>query len=293
MTLPRMGTTMAMRRGLLLGALCVIGCGTSGGSKAPDASGADADGAGVPTDCTAVCGRVQELCSGRPEIDDLWLDACRSQCQARVQLEPDVAALESSCVIAASVCDTAVTCAATPTAPPSNDAGADLADARPSDSGSDARDAAADTGDAPTSTDVGFGPSMVRASVDGTPVVFDRVTNVQLVADVIIVEAWTSDQTRSITTYTAGGTGVLGRLPATYGCTTSDIGYLHYTAYGAGGPDAGAGQTYGDTPYGSSPCSVTYTRVDFTRIQGTFSATARGPSGSVMIASGVIDVAVP
>jgi hypothetical protein len=125
-------------------------------------------------------------------------------------------------------------------------------------------------------------------------VVFDRVTNVQFISDVILIEAWTSDQTRSITTYTLSGTGMLPALPATYGCTSSgsDLGYLHYSVYPAGGPDAGAAQTYGNGSGGSSPCKVIYTRVDFTRIQGTFSATSYGAGGSVMITNGSIDVAV-
>lgn len=275
-------------RALLSGLLCVIGCGSGGGAKPRDAS---TDGAVGTTDCAAVCARVRTLCAGRSDIDDTWIAACQTQCQSRVQLEPDVATLEAACVNAASTCDTAVTCVATPTAPPTGDGGAK----RPDGGGLDARDAAVTTVDARTSTDTGVGASVVRATVDGTPVVFDHVTNVQLISDVILVEAWTSDQTQSITTYTASGTGMLPALPATYGCTSSDIGYLHYSVYPAGGPDAGAGQTYGATSGGSSPCKVIYTRVDFTRIQGTFSATAFGPSGSgsVMITNGSIDVAVP
>lgn len=273
----------------LSGVLSVIGCGSGKGAKTPDGSaGTDADAAGAPIDCGAVCERVRDLCAGNAAIDDVWVSVCQSQCQARVQLTPDVAALESLCVGAASTCDTAVSCVATPTAPPAGDGGANL----PDGGGSDVRDAAPEPVDARTSSDAGPGASVVRATVDGTPFVFDRVTNVQFISDVILVEAWTSDQTRSITTYTASGTGMLPALPATYGCTSSDIGYLHYTVYGPGGPDAGAGQTYGNTSSGSSPCKVIYTRADFTRIQGTFSATAFGPNGSAMITNGAIDVAV-
>jgi hypothetical protein len=284
----RSGMTVGRRavgRLLFSGLLCVIGCGKSGHSVPPDAS----DGAGASVDCAAVCGRVRDLCAGRPDVDDVWVDACQTQCGARVQLQPATAAEEAACVGAASTCDTAVTCAADPGATPPSDGAADHATGGPDSGGG--KDAAAVV-DARTSTDTGVAPSMVRATVDGTPVVFDHVTNVQLISDVILIQASTSDQTRAITTYTASGTGILPTLPATYGCTSSDIGYLHYTVYGAGGPDAGPGQTYGDTSSGSSPCKVTYTRVDFTRIQGTFFATAFGSNGSVTITNGVIDVAV-
>lgn len=278
------------------GVLSAFGCKSSGGAKSPDASGAGgAGGSGAPVDCVAVCGQVRTLCASNSAIDDTWVDVCQTQCQDRFQLEPAVATLEAACVGAASSCDTAVTCVATPTAPPSGDGGTNPPDAganRRDAGGSDAKDAAAQTVDARTSTDAGVGPSEVRATVNGTTVVFDRVTNVQFISDVILIQASTSDQTQAITTYTASGTGMLPTLPATYGCTTSDIGYLHYTVYGAGGPDGGPGQTYGDTSSGSSPCKVIYTRADFTRIQGTFSATSFGAGGSAVITNGVIDVAV-
>ena len=203
-----------------------------------------------------------------------------------MQLTPDVAALEAACVAAAPDCNAGVTCVATPTAPVVDaGAGGDHAN-----QGSDAAaDAAADRVDA-ASADTGFGVSAVRATIDGVPVIFDNVTTVSLLSDVVSIIASTSDGTATIKIYTASGTGGNVRLaPSSYACTGSDIGHIIYTV--TEGPDAGPPTTYGDTGYNSSPCSVSYTRADFTRVQGTFVATSRGPAGSMVLANGVIDVA--
>jgi hypothetical protein len=244
-------------------------------------------------DCAAVCGHVGDLCAGRSDVDATWLDVCRSQCQARMQLEPDVAALEAACVAAAPDCNTGVTCVATPTAPVV-DAGAD-ADAR-SDAASQGTDGPADASsdrvDA-ASAETAFGVSAVRATIDGVPVVFDHVTTLSLISDVVSIIASTSDGSATIKIYTASGTGGNVRFaPASYGCTSGDIGHIIYSV-NASGTDAGPSTTYGDSPYYSSPCSVSYTRADFTRVQGTFAATAHGAAGSAVLANGVIDVTSP
>jgi hypothetical protein len=247
-------------------------------------------------DCAAVCGHVGDLCAGRSDVDATWLDVCRSQCQARMRLEPDVAALEAACVAAAADCDTAVTCVATPTAPVV-DAGADAA----ADAGADAHsDAASQGSDGPMDAtsdrvDAGsadaFGVSAVRATIDGVPVIFDNVTTISLISDVVSIIASTSDGSATIKIYTASGTGGNVRFaPSSYGCTSGDIGHIIYSV-NASGTDAGPTTTYGDSPNYSSPCTVSYTRADFTRVQGTFSATAHGSASSVVLANGVIDVA--
>ena len=139
-----------------------------------------------------------------------------------------------------------------------SDAAADAADAA-----ADRVDAAADRVDA-ASADTGFGVSAVRATIDGVPVIFDNVTTVSLLSDVVSIIASTGDGTATIKIYTASGTGGNVRLaPSSYGCTGSDIGHIIYTVT-EGGPDAGPGTTYGDTGYNSSPCSVLY-EGDFTR----------------------------
>jgi hypothetical protein len=283
--------------------VCVLGCSSKGGNGSPSdgSAGTDIRSDQSPTgtvDCAAVCGHVGDLCAGRSDIDAIWLDVCRSQCEARVQLQPDVAALEAACVAAAPDCDSVgAPGAPTPTAPVIDaGAGADHAN-QGSDAAADAADAAADRVDAAAdrvdaaSADTGFGPSAVRATIDGVPVIFDNVTTVSLLSDVVSIIASTGDGTATIKIYTASGTGGNVRLaPSSYGCTGSDIGHIIYTVT-EGGPDAGPGTTYGDTGYNSSPCSVSYTRADFTRVQGTFAATSRGPAGSKVLANGVIDVA--
>jgi hypothetical protein len=280
--------------------VCALGCSSkSNGSPGDGSSGNDlgADQSQTGTvDCAAVCGHVGDLCAGRSDVDATWLDVCRSQCGARLQLEPDVAALEAACVAAAADCNAGVNCVATPTAPVVDaGAGGDTA-SQASDAGSDAAsDAAVDrvdagSGDAGTG-DAAFGVSAVRATIDGVPVIFDNVTTVSLISDVVSIIASTSDGTATIKIYTASGTGGNVRLaPSSYGCTSGDIGHIIYTVT-QGGPDAGPGTTYGDSPYYSSPCSVSYTRVDFTRVQGTFAATAHGSARSAVLANGVIDVA--
>lgn len=286
---PRAGRTIAI---LLFTLVCALGCSSKGGNGSPSdgSSGTDirSDQSQTATvDCAAVCGHVGDLCAGRSDIDAIWLDVCRSQCAARLRLEPDVAALEAACVAAAPDCNAAVTCVATPTTPVVDaGAGGDHAN-----QGSDATaDVAADRVDA-ASDDTAFDPSAVRATIDGVPAIFDNVTAVSLLSDVVSIIASTSDGTATIKIFTTNGTGGNVRLaPSRYGCTSSDIGHIIY-AVTEGGPDAGPGTTYGDIPYNSSACSVSYTRADYTRVQGTFAATSRGPAGSVVLANGVIDVA--
>ena len=66
-------------------------------------------------DCQALCGRVEILCIDRTDINDVWLDACRSACDARVRVAPSTAELEQRCVGEAATCNAAVTCVASPT----------------------------------------------------------------------------------------------------------------------------------------------------------------------------------
>jgi hypothetical protein len=237
----------------------------------------------ITVDCASLCATVGQLCAGRSDIDSVWLDACRTQCNARLQLEPSVAALEASCVGAASTCDVGIACVATPTAPGGADAGGDRA-AASTDAAADAR------ADTRVSVDLAPAPSSVRATVDGTAVVFDQVMSVSVLADVVSIVASTSDLTRRIWIYTSSGTGFVPTLPATYGCTSSDIGRMIYTISDSGPIDSGTARVYGDNPNSNSPCSVTYSRLDGGRVQGTFVATVRGPPGSVMLTNGVIDV---
>ncbi|HEY4188295.1 MAG TPA: hypothetical protein VGP07_24690 [Polyangia bacterium] len=277
------------RGGKLIATLVIVGalgCGSKGGGAQTTDGHADtrSDAAGAgPVDCAAVCGQVGDLCAGRSDIDAAWLDVCRSQCQTRLQLQPDVASLEAACVGAATTCDTGVTCVATPTAPTTDAAARADRPASMFDAGRDTHDASAAVTDAP-----GFGPPIVSANVDGTPVVFDQVHSSRE-GDAVSIVAWTSDRTQEIVIETASGTGFSSEPPVTYQCTSSDISSITYT-YFAGGPDAGPGQTYGGPPHQGSPCSVTYTRTDFTRLQGTFMTTALSASGSKAITGGVIDV---
>ena len=71
--------------------------------------------AGAAVDCAAVCAQVSALCPGRTDISEIWLDACRTACNARVQLRPDLALLEKTCVESAPTCNDAVACVANPT----------------------------------------------------------------------------------------------------------------------------------------------------------------------------------
>lgn len=90
----------------------------SGGANSAGKSGSENVGSGGSSgqtvDCAAVCGHVKTLCSENNAISDVWLDACKSACDARVQLTPDTAELEQACVMAAADCSAAVNCVATP-----------------------------------------------------------------------------------------------------------------------------------------------------------------------------------
>jgi hypothetical protein len=66
-------------------------------------------------DCEAVCNRVQTLCEGQSTIDENWLSVCRSACEVRLQVTPDVALLEQRCVESTTMCTAAILCVASPT----------------------------------------------------------------------------------------------------------------------------------------------------------------------------------
>lgn len=88
--------------------------GASAGGKSGSGTSGSAGNLGGTVDCGAVCGQVKVLCAENSAISDVWLSACQSACDARVQLTPDVAELERSCVAAAANCDAAVMCVAAP-----------------------------------------------------------------------------------------------------------------------------------------------------------------------------------
>jgi hypothetical protein len=89
----------------------VAGSGPAGGKSAGGSGGTAGQGA---VDCEAVCAHVKTLCPDRADISDVWLSACKSVCDARLQLTPDTAKLEQACVEAAETCNAAITCVATP-----------------------------------------------------------------------------------------------------------------------------------------------------------------------------------
>lgn len=68
----------------------------------------------MAVDCAAVCGHVKTLCAENTTISDVWVEACTSACDARVQLTPDVAELEQACVMAAADCGAAINCVTAP-----------------------------------------------------------------------------------------------------------------------------------------------------------------------------------
>lgn len=108
------------------------GAGAPSGGATSAASGASAGGksnagvsgsagnlgsagsAGPAVDCTAVCGHVKALCVDNSAISDVWLDACKTACEARVQVAPDIARLEQTCVSAAADCSASIVCVASP-----------------------------------------------------------------------------------------------------------------------------------------------------------------------------------
>lgn len=125
---------MTIRATVLLAACAVagLGCsddgaepeesgGSSGAGNSAGAGGSSSSGGGsggtsgaASVDCAALCERVRTLCPGEPEISELWLDACRSSCDARVQVAPEIAEREQRCVDEATACDVAVLCVAAP-----------------------------------------------------------------------------------------------------------------------------------------------------------------------------------
>jgi len=88
--------------------------GGAAGASAGNSAGASAGSAGQTVDCAAVCGHVDTLCAENAAIDELWLSACKSACDARAQLTPAVALLEQACVMAAADCSAAIVCVASP-----------------------------------------------------------------------------------------------------------------------------------------------------------------------------------
>src|SRR6478609_1642364 len=96
-------------------AALALSCGdgsTSGPASAGASSGAGSTGQSV--DCVAVCAHVKALCAENGAIDDVWLSACKSACDARVQVAPDTAELEQTCVMTAADCSAAIVCVASP-----------------------------------------------------------------------------------------------------------------------------------------------------------------------------------
>jgi hypothetical protein len=88
--------------------------GTSAGGNPGSGSGNFGGSAGQTVDCAAVCGHVKSLCAENNTVSDTWVSACKSACDARVQLSPDVAELEQACVMAAADCSAAINCVASP-----------------------------------------------------------------------------------------------------------------------------------------------------------------------------------
>jgi hypothetical protein len=88
--------------------------GAAAGGKPSGGSSGTGGGSAQTVDCAAVCGRVKSLCEESNAVSDVWVDACKSACDARVQLTPDVAELEEACVMAAADCRTAIACVASP-----------------------------------------------------------------------------------------------------------------------------------------------------------------------------------
>jgi hypothetical protein len=113
------------RAGALALALAIVLAGACGSGGAPSDAGTQADrggdvasgGGDGPTgavDCPATCAGIATICDGMSTIDENWLSICRQNCEVRILLEPEVAALEQSCVQAAVDCATAVLCSVDP-----------------------------------------------------------------------------------------------------------------------------------------------------------------------------------
>lgn len=88
--------------------------GTNSGGKSSAGSVGVGGTSAASVDCAAVCAHVKALCPDNAAISDVWLDVCESACDARVQVAPDTAALEQTCVMAAPDCSEAVNCVASP-----------------------------------------------------------------------------------------------------------------------------------------------------------------------------------
>jgi hypothetical protein len=87
----------------------------AGGQSAAETGGTSGTaGQAGAVDCEAVCAHVKVLCPDRTDISDVWLSACKSVCDARVQLTPEVARQEQECVEKAATCNASITCVAMP-----------------------------------------------------------------------------------------------------------------------------------------------------------------------------------
>ncbi|HYQ43828.1 MAG TPA: hypothetical protein VER11_17730 [Polyangiaceae bacterium] len=90
------------------------GASSGGSSSARAGASSGAGSTGQSVDCVAVCAHVKALCAENGAIDDVWLSACKSACDARVQVAPDTAELEQTCVMTAADCSAAIVCVASP-----------------------------------------------------------------------------------------------------------------------------------------------------------------------------------
>ena len=101
---------------IVLASACGGGGATSDAGTQADHAGDVAPGGDGPgaVDCPATCAGIATICDGMSTIDENWLSICRQNCEVRILLEPDVAALEQACVQAAVDCATAVLCSVDP-----------------------------------------------------------------------------------------------------------------------------------------------------------------------------------
>jgi hypothetical protein len=93
--------------------------GGTGGAQggAGGASGTAGVGAGgTPlVDCAGLCNRVRTTCEGQSTIDDTWVDVCTRACEIRVEVAPETALLEKTCIEGTTDCTTAILCVSMPT----------------------------------------------------------------------------------------------------------------------------------------------------------------------------------
>jgi len=87
---------------------------SNGGATSSGGTSSVGESSGQAVDCAEVCGHVKVLCTENSAIGDVWVDACKSACDARVQLTPNVAELERACVTAAADCNAAINCVVMP-----------------------------------------------------------------------------------------------------------------------------------------------------------------------------------